>query len=153
MAPPPFGSPATSLLERPLGFAPPPRDGVAFLAAPECLRVSTGGVAGPGLGGGQVTVLRLHAAVCWLRNDCTILAERSERITQLQYLLHLSLRTSENRQCEVRRIHIPRTRVNKGKRKGRGSNAPALGLMDSLLCYVTSSSWQPPPVVFPVVVP
>jgi hypothetical protein len=43
-----------------------------------------------------VAVLRLHAAVSWLRNDCTILAELGERITQLQYLLQLSLRTSEN---------------------------------------------------------
>jgi len=43
-----------------------------------------------------VAVLRLYAAASWLRNDCTILAERGERITQLQYLLQLSLRTSEN---------------------------------------------------------
>ena len=43
-----------------------------------------------------MAVLRLHAAVSWLRNDCTILADPGERITQLQYLLHLSLRTSEN---------------------------------------------------------
>jgi hypothetical protein len=34
-----------------------------------------------------VAILRLHAAVSWLRNDCTILAELSQRITQLQYLL------------------------------------------------------------------
>ena len=51
-------------------------------------------VATPGLEGGQVAVLRLHAAVSWLRNDCTILAELGERITQLQYFLQLSLRTS-----------------------------------------------------------
>jgi hypothetical protein len=43
-----------------------------------------------------VAVLRLHAAVSWLRNDCTILAELGERITQLQYFLQLSLRTSQN---------------------------------------------------------
>jgi hypothetical protein len=55
-----------------------------------------GWVAGPGLEGGQVAVLCLHAAVTWLRNDCTILAELGERITQLQYLLQLSLRTTEN---------------------------------------------------------
>jgi hypothetical protein len=53
-------------------------------------------VASPGLEGGQVAVLRLHAAVSWLRNDCTILAELGERITQLQYLLQLPLRTLEN---------------------------------------------------------
>jgi hypothetical protein len=41
-------------------------------------------------------VLRLHAAVSWLRNDCSILAELGERVTQLQYLLQLSLRTSQN---------------------------------------------------------
>jgi hypothetical protein len=52
------------------------------------------GVAGPGLEGGQVAVLRLYAVVCWLRNDYTIVAEPGERITQLQYLLQLSLRTS-----------------------------------------------------------
>ena len=37
MAPPPFGCPASSLLERPLGFASPPRDGFAFIAAPVAL--------------------------------------------------------------------------------------------------------------------
>jgi hypothetical protein len=37
------------------------------------------------------------------------------------------------------------------RKKSRGSDAPALGLMDSLLRYVTS--WQPPPVVFSVVKP
>ena len=58
---------------------------------------------------------------------------------------------AESPKGEVRRIPIPRTPVNKGKKKGRGSDAPALGLMDSLLYYVVSS--QPPPVVFPVVVP
>jgi hypothetical protein len=53
-------------------------------------------VATPGLGGGQIAVLHSYAAVSWLRNDCTILAELSERITQLQYLLLISLRTSQN---------------------------------------------------------
>ena len=38
-----------------------------------------------------MAVLRLYAAVSWL---LTILAERGERITQLQYLLQFSLRTS-----------------------------------------------------------
>jgi hypothetical protein len=41
--------------------------------------------------GRQVAVLRLHAALFWLRNDYTLLAERSERNAQLQYLLHFSL--------------------------------------------------------------
>jgi hypothetical protein len=45
-----------------------------------------GWVARPDLEGGQVAVLRLHAAVSWLRNYCTIPAVRGERITQLQYL-------------------------------------------------------------------
>jgi hypothetical protein len=53
--------------------------------------------------------------VPWLRNDRTILAELSERITQLQYLLQLSLRTSENAVhakfaeflgCELRRTPL-----------------------------------------------
>jgi hypothetical protein len=35
VTPPPFGSLATSLLERSMGFAPPPCGGVAFIAAPE----------------------------------------------------------------------------------------------------------------------
>ena len=59
----------------------------------------------------------------WLRNDCTMLAELRERITQLQYLLQLSLRTAEKvqktnfgelRKAEVqlRRILLPRTPVN-----------------------------------------
>jgi hypothetical protein len=39
------------------------------------------------LGGGQVAVLGLHAAVSLPRNDCTILAELGERVTQLQNLL------------------------------------------------------------------
>src|SRR5215208_4218179 len=61
--------------------------------------------------------------------------ERGGRITQLQYLLQLSSPTAENAQTanfgefyegEVRRIPIPRTQVNKGKRKGRGCFAPAL---------------------------
>jgi len=30
-----FGSPATSLLQRSMGFAPPPRGGFAFVASPE----------------------------------------------------------------------------------------------------------------------
>jgi hypothetical protein len=30
-----FGNPATSLLERSMGFAPPPRGGFAFVALPE----------------------------------------------------------------------------------------------------------------------
>src|SRR5215203_331024 len=34
-APTTFGNPATSLLERSIGFAPPPRGGFAFVASPE----------------------------------------------------------------------------------------------------------------------
>jgi hypothetical protein len=47
--------------------------------------------ANPSLVGRQVAVLRLHAALFWLRNDYTLLAERSKRNAQLQYLLHFSL--------------------------------------------------------------
>ena len=43
-----------------------------------------------------MAVLRLHAAVSWPRNGCTILAELSERITQMQYLLQFPWRTSQN---------------------------------------------------------
>ena len=34
-APTTFGNPATSLLERSMGFAPPPHGGFAFVASPE----------------------------------------------------------------------------------------------------------------------
>jgi hypothetical protein len=47
--------------------------------------------ANPSLVGRQVAVLRLHAALFWLRNDYTLLSERGERNAQLQYLLHFSL--------------------------------------------------------------
>jgi hypothetical protein len=55
--------------------------------------------------GRQVAVLRLHAALFWLRNDYTLLAERGERNAQLQYLLHFSLRTSENA-VKAKFVHI-----------------------------------------------
>jgi hypothetical protein len=35
IVPPTFGNPATSLMERSMGFAPPPRGGFAFVALPE----------------------------------------------------------------------------------------------------------------------
>jgi hypothetical protein len=77
-------------------------------------------VATLGLGGGQVAVLRLHAAVCWLRNDCTILTELGERITQLQYLLHLSLRAAENTlQANFREFVFHDVREYKGKKEDR----------------------------------
>src|SRR5215212_1128853 len=96
------------------GFAPLP----AFLLGAEAvplLWVGDGKVASPSLEGGQVAVLRPHATVSWPRNDCTILAELGERITQLQYLLQLSLRTSENsvqaKFAELR-IEVRRTSQN-----------------------------------------
>src|SRR5215211_2616151 len=48
-----------------------------------------GWVASPGLEGGQVAVLPLYA-----RSDCIILLYRGGHITQMSYLLQLSLRTS-----------------------------------------------------------
>ena len=63
-----------------------------------------GQVANPSLEGGQVALLRLHAAVSSPRNDCTILAELGERITQLQYLLHFL--------CELPRIPKRRSSQN-----------------------------------------
>jgi hypothetical protein len=71
MAPPPFGCPASSLLERPLGFASPPRDGFAFIAAPVALARNYSQVAGPSLEGGQVATLRLHVA-----SSCHVMASR-----------------------------------------------------------------------------
>jgi len=77
------------------------------------------------LGGGQVAVLRLHAAVSLPRNDCTILAELGERITQLQYFLlarsYQALRSLDRanflelRTSEVRRLWALRSSVNRGK--------------------------------------
>ncbi len=63
------------------------------LSLPSTLPLSAGSWLGSWLGSGptsrgrQVAVLRLHAAVCWPRNEYTILAEVDERITQLKYLL------------------------------------------------------------------
>ena len=90
-------------------------------------------VASPGLEGGQVAALRLYAAVCWPRNAYIILLCEGWRITQMQYLLQRSSPTSENSAKrkfaerglgELRRISLPRTRVNKGRKKGRGCYAP-----------------------------
>lgn len=50
-------------------------------------------VAGPGLDGGQVAVLRLHAAVSWSRNDGSVLRALRTRITQMSEFLK-SLRAS-----------------------------------------------------------
>jgi hypothetical protein len=55
-------------------------------------------VAGPSLEGGQVAVLRLHAASTGHVTSAPYSCERGERITQLQYFLQLSWRTSENPQ-------------------------------------------------------
>src|SRR5829696_3760884 len=46
--------------------------------------------ANPSLVGRQVAVLRLHAALFWLRSDYTLLSERSERNAQLQYLTQVA---------------------------------------------------------------
>jgi hypothetical protein len=47
------------------------RGRIAWFMAPPCLVAVW--VAGPGLGGRQVAVLRLHAAVSWLRNERSLL--------------------------------------------------------------------------------
>src|SRR5215208_8234160 len=52
--------------------------------------------AGPGLEGVQVAVLRLHVASSYHVMNAAYSCKRGGRITQLQYLLQLSLRTSEN---------------------------------------------------------
>ena len=51
-------------------------------------------VAGPGLEGGQVAVLRSYVASSLHVVNATYSCERGGRITQLQYFLQLSLRTS-----------------------------------------------------------
>src|SRR5215217_6828136 len=87
---------------RPLGFAPPPHDGFAILASAHTdalARNSTNDrrrVARPGLEGGQVAILRLHAASTGHVTSAAYSCVRGGRITQLQYFLQLSLRTSEN---------------------------------------------------------
>ena len=53
-----------------MDFAPPPHSGFAFLAAPrrqsvQVARSSSGGVASPALGGGQVAVLHTYATFTW----------------------------------------------------------------------------------------
>jgi hypothetical protein len=72
-----------------------------------------------GLEGGLVAALRLHAGSSWQVACAAYTREQGERITQLQYLLQLSLRTSENAQnanfafrdfCELRHNEV-RARV------------------------------------------
>jgi hypothetical protein len=58
-----------------------------------------------------VAVLRIHAAVYWLRNDRTILAEPGERITQLQYLLQLFSNCAEIPEDELLRACLVKVRV------------------------------------------
>jgi len=55
-----------------------------------------GWVANPSLEGGQVAVLILHMRLGSHVTSAAYSCERGERITQLQYSLQLSLRTSEN---------------------------------------------------------
>jgi hypothetical protein len=103
-----------------VGFAPPPYDRVASTLVQK--------VASPDLEGAQVAVLRLHAAVSWPRNSCTILAEPGECLTQLQYLLQLRL-------YELRRT--PLSRSSRRHRESPQSPAP-MGpslrvLIDSIL--------------------
>ena len=69
-------------------------------------------VAGPSLEGGQVAVLRLHAASTGHVTAAAYSCERGERITQLQYFLQLFANFGELRHYEVRRIPLPRTPVN-----------------------------------------
>jgi hypothetical protein len=55
-----------------------------------------GWVAGPGLVGSEVAVLRPHVESSYHVTSAEYSGESSERITQLQYFLQLSMRTSEN---------------------------------------------------------
>ena len=55
-----------------------------------------GWVAGPDLVGSEVAVLRPHVGPCYHVTAAAYSCERGGRITQLRYLLHFSLRTSEN---------------------------------------------------------
>jgi hypothetical protein len=93
--------PGYLLARRPLGFAPPPHDGFALLAsahkdATACRHTFPGWVAGPDLVGSEVAVLRPHVGSSSHVTAAAYSCERGERITQMQYFLHFSLRTSEN---------------------------------------------------------
>ena len=70
-----------------------------FKASSLCVMSSL--VAGPGLEGGQVAILRLHMASSCHVTSAAYSCEGGWRITQLQYLLQLSLRTSENPQKKL----------------------------------------------------
>jgi hypothetical protein len=55
------------------------------------------------------------------RHKGSLTAQSKERITQMSDVRERSLANfSERRQHEVRRIYLPRTSVNKGKKEGRG---------------------------------
>jgi hypothetical protein len=69
-----------------------------------------------------VAVLRLHVALSWPRNEASILLCEGS-VCALGHKARQSTKEAPNfreyPKGEVRRIHIPRTRVNKGKKKGR----------------------------------
>jgi hypothetical protein len=69
-----------------------------------------------------VAVLRLHVALSWPRNEGSLLLCEGS-VCALGHKARQSTKEAPNfRECpkgEVRRISIPRTQVNKGKRKGR----------------------------------
>jgi hypothetical protein len=80
-------------------------------------------VAGPSLEGGQVAVLRLHAATTGHVTKAPYSFLRGVYVRQ--GTKHVRARRKrpnfgEPRNGEVRRIYIPRTPVNRGKNKGRG---------------------------------
>jgi hypothetical protein len=69
---------------------------LAHKDASTCRHTFPGWVAGPGLVGSEVAVLRPHVGSSSHVTAAAYSCERGGRITQLQYLFHLSLRTSEN---------------------------------------------------------
>ena len=72
-------------------------------------------MASPGLEGGQVADLSLYA-----RSSCSILLYRGWAHHSNELSLKLALRTSENSvKAKFAEYFLPRTPVNKGKKKGR----------------------------------
>jgi hypothetical protein len=101
------------------------------LSLPSTLPLSAGSWLGSWLGSGptsrgrQVAVLRLHAASTGHVTKAAYSCLRGVYVRHVTKCARTPRngRISENPECELRRIYIPRTRVNKGRKKGRSYTA------------------------------
>jgi hypothetical protein len=113
---------------RPLGFAPPPHSGFAFIAAPERQRLRT-------------IVLTWSPPV--YRLDVHTSEGRLASLYARKRFLRMNF--GELRYGEVRRIPIPRTPVNKAKKKHRSVDKPRsdtcerTGLRSASFGYILTS--------------